>query len=289
VAGIQLSIIANVAGSLRGFQSTIGLNLVRGDGTGLQGSTFVNWSAGAFTGAQAATFVNYASSVTGAQAATFVNYAGSVTGAQLGIASLADQLHGLQLGLVNIGGDTSGAQLGLVNVARHARGVQLGLVNVAERMDGAPLGLISLVRDGEHKLLVLGDESGILSTELLLGSRSFHSLLSAGVQRTRGGERLWAGFGLGAHLARGRFLLDSDLLAQRAPNVGTDHVLATARLLGGWQLAPWAALVAGPSVNLFWSRKGFDPGVGNGLGDRLGGSDTGRGWLGFEAGLRLGP
>jgi hypothetical protein len=283
VRGAQISMIANVAGGLTGLQSTTGLNLVRGDARGYQAATVANWTTGALVGAQAG----------------MVNYAGAVTGAQLSLTSVADQVTGLQLGLVNVGGDVTGAQIGLVNVARRARGAQIGLVNLADEMAGVPLGLVSLARDGEHKLLLVGEQSKMITAELLLGSQVFHGLLTVGVQRTSpsattvgtagGGSRAWVGFGMGAHHARGRFLLDVDVLSRSATDTRVENTLATARILAGWQLAPWAALVAGPSVNVFWAGTGFDPGLGDGLGTTGDPRHGGRRWIGLVAGVRLGP
>ncbi|WP_242334404.1 MULTISPECIES: caspase family protein [unclassified Anaeromyxobacter] len=271
VTGVQVGMVANVAGSLRGVQLTQGLNLVRGDVVGWQHSS-VSWAAGAVTGLQSA----------------LVGYAGSVSGAQLALASVSGEVHGAQIGLVNVGSGVRGVQVGLVNVGGHVRGAQLGLVNVADGLDGVSLGLLPIVRGGEHKLLVLGDENGILSAGLLLGSRAFHTILSAGAQRADSGGRLWSGFGLGAHQARGRFLLDVDLLSQQAVDAGA-NVLATARVLAGWQVTRSVAVVAGPSASLFWAEEGFRPGLGGLLEHDLGADGGRRAWLGFAAGLRLGP
>ena len=272
VTGVQMGMVANVAGSLHGVQLTQGLNLVQGDVVGWQHSG-VSWAAGAVTGLQSAV----------------VSYSRSISGAQLALTSVSGDVRGAQVGLVNVGGDVRGVQAGLVNVGSHVRGAQIGLVNVADGVHGVSLGLLPIVRDGERKLLVLGDENGIFSTGLLLGSRTFHTILSAGVQRASGGGRLWAGLGIGTHHARGRFLVDVDLLGQRAVDEPADHVLATARLLAGWQLTPYAAVVAGPSVSGFWAEEGFRPGLGGLLEYDYGAGGGRRSWLGFAAGLRVGP
>jgi hypothetical protein len=277
VVGAQLSTVANVAGSLRGAQVTNVFNLVREESVGLQATTVVNWSSAPFKGVQASAVVNYASRIRGLQVSAVTN--------------VADQVGGAQIGIVNVGGDVDGTQIGIVNVARSVKGSQVGLVNVASRMDGLPIGLFSWVRDGDHKLQIVGSESGILSAELLLGSKTFHSLLIVGAQQTATGERDWVGLGLGAHLARGAYFFDPAAIAQSSGQEETGHVLATLRLLGGWQFSRWGALVAGPSANFFWSSDAaFDPGVGGALGGRLGSSETGprRAWLGVQAGLRLG-
>jgi len=277
VVGAQLSTVANVARSLRGAQITNVFNLVREESVGFQATTVVNWSSASFKGVQASTVVNYARGVRGLQVSAVTN--------------VAERVGGAQIGIVNVGGEVHGTQIGIVNVARSVRGGQVGLVNVASQMDGLPVGLFSWVRDGEHKLQLLGNESGILSGELVVGSRVFHTILSVGAQRTARGERDWVGIGLGSHLARGAFFVDPAAIAQFAGHAETGHVLASLRALGGWQFSRWGALVAGPSANLFWSADpAFDPGVGGALGGRLGSSETGprRAWLGLQVGLRLG-
>jgi hypothetical protein len=273
VAGVQLSLIANVSGSLSGFQSTIGLNVVRGDVWGVQGSTFGNWAGG---------------QVTGLQSSTIMNYAGAITGLQLAVASVAGELTGAQIGLVNVGGDVHGAQVGLVNVARRAHGAQVGLVNVADELEGAPVGLLSLVANGEQRLLALVDADGMMRTELLLGSRTFHTLWTGAFQQTGGSVRVWTGFGLGAHLAvRERLFADVDVIGQTVPGDGSD-LLGTIRALAGWQATEHLAVVAGPTLNVFLS-DGLDAGVGGALSRELdvAQGNVGRVWLGFVVGTRL--
>lgn len=271
VVGAQIASVANVAAAIRGVQTATGLNVSRGDVHGVQTTSFANWASG---------------KVTGVQASGVANYAGHVTGLQLGLASVTGDLTGAQIGLVNVGGDVRGVQVGLVNVARRARGAQVGLVNVADELDGAPIGLVPLIGSGERRLLVLGDGDGVLDAGLLLGSRTFHTIWTAGIQRSSGTARVWTGFGLGAHLAgRGRFFADVDVLGRNAASEGA-HVLATLRALFGWQLTPHAAVVLGPTVSYFRS-DGFDPGIGTALGWDLGGAAVERMWVGFNAGLRL--
>lgn len=272
VTGVQLSVVANVAGGFTGLQSTTGLNLVRGDLTGVQGSTFVNWTTGRLSGFQTA---------------TFVNYAGAVSGAQLAITSVAASVTGAQVGLVNVGGDVRGAQVGLVNVARTARGAQVGLVNVADRMEGVPFGLVPVVADGEHRFLVLANEAGHVSTGLLLGSRRWHSIFSAALEPGGGASRVWSGFGMGAHLGSPRLFADVDLLAQTVIDED-DHLLGSLRVLLGRRVGARAAVVAGPTANVFVSG-GFDPGVGTGAGREWTSSSGNltRLWLGLQAGLRI--
>ena len=173
-----------------------------------------------------------------------------------------------------------------MNLAGNARGLQLGLVNVADHVDGAPVGLVSWVRDGEHKLLLLGASDGTAATEVLLGSRHVHSLLRARIQPRPREARAWLGYGLGIHLERSSLLLDVDGLAEYAPAEQRDHVLATVRVLGGWQMSRWVAVVAGPSGSFFWADGKLEAEPSGALRRKIGG---GHGWLGFQAGLRLLP
>lgn len=274
VVGLQLGSAGNLAGSLRGGQYGGIANVVRGDGRGAQVGGVVGWTGGAFTGVQA----NAA-----------VSYAAEVTGLQVSVTSVAGALSGAQLAVVNVGGAVRGAQVGVVNVARSVRGAQVGVVNVADTVDGASVGVVPLVRDGEQRLLVLGNEAGMLEAGVLLGSRRVHTVLSGAVQRTAGDARLWAGGGLGVRLGGARAFADVDLLGMSVPDEPVDHLRGTLRVLGACQLARRLALVAGPTVNVLWSRDpAFDPGVAGALSRDLGDRDrVVRLWAGFSAGLRI--
>jgi hypothetical protein len=290
VTGIQLASGANVAGALAGAQLSSGLGIVRGDASGVQGAAVV-WTDGRITGLQGGYAFAFSRAVKGAQLAT-VAIAREVRGLQLGIVPLSEDLRGAQVGIVNVGEAVDGLQLGLVNVARRSKGLQLGLVNVATGgSDGVPLGVLNFVRGGEQRLTLLADEDGGARSELLLGTRRFHSVLGARLQRTADGERWWGVFGLGARAGgAGRLFVDVDLLAERALDEDAPHVGGTLRALAGWRLASRAALVAGPTANVILSfDEAFAPGAGGGVGREVGwfGADRGRAWVGFVAGLRM--
>jgi hypothetical protein len=161
-------------------------------------------------------------------------------------------------------------------------GVQLSPVK------GAPVGLLSLVANGEQRLLALVDADGMMRTELLLGSRTFHTLWTGAFHQTGGSVRVWTGFGLGAHLAISeRVFADVDVIGQTVPGDGAD-LLGTVRALAGWQATEHLALVAGPTLNVFLS-DGLDAGVGGALARELdvAQGNVGRVWLGFVVGTRL--
>jgi hypothetical protein len=289
VTGVQLASGANVAGALVGAQLASGLGIVRGDAIGVQGAAVV-WTTGRLTGVQGAYGFAFSRAVKGAQLAT-VAIAREVRGLQLGLVPLSEDLAGAQLGLVNIGGSVDGLQLGLVNFARRSKGFQVGLVNVVSgASDGSSVGILNFVRGGEQRLTLLGDVDGGARWELLLGSRRFHSILGARLQRTENGERWWGAFGLGARLGgRGRLFVDLDLLGEHVKAVETPHLDATLRALAGWRLASRAAIVAGPTANLMLSfDEAFAPGAG-GLGRDVAwfGAEHGRASAGFVAGLRM--
>ncbi len=290
LVGAQISSVANVAGEVVGVQTTYALNLSRGPVAGVQVAGGANWALGRVRGAQMG-LVNYASAATGFQSA-LVNVAGDVVGSQFSLVGVAGSFAGAQIGLVNVGGDVTGAQIGLVNVARRASGLQLGLVNLAEEMDGAPVGLVSLARDGEHRLLLLGDERGVGSLDLVLGSRWFHGVLLGGLQPS-GGEsavRGWYGAGFGVHVPWNRWALDIDLLGTRQVGPEDTGYLSTLRVLFGHRLLPHLELVGGPTANFFLSGPGGrEPDTGLGLGRSFAPSSTrrGRAWLGFALGLRI--
>lgn len=300
LTGAQLAGVANVANDLDGLQASSVFNLARGEVRGVQTAAFVNWAGGDVTGLQVG-HLNRSRSLAGAQVGLaslagdvrglqvgLVNTSAAATGLQLGLVDWASGARGLQLGLVNVSGPLTGLQLGLVNRATRARGFQIGLVNVADSVEGgAPLGLLSFVRDGERKLLVLGDSSGTGAAELLLGTRRFHTLLRVRGQRVSAGSRLWVGYGMGLHWARGPLLLDVDGLAECSPSEERSHALVSVRALVGWQLAPAVAVVAGPTLSGFWAERGFESGLSGAAHRDLGGG--GRGWVGLQAGLRLGP
>jgi hypothetical protein len=161
---------------------------------------------------------------------------------------------------------------------------------VSGASDGSSVGILNFVRGGEQRLTLLGDVDGGARWELLLGSRRFHSVLGARLQRTENGERWWAAFGLGARLReRGRLFVDLDLLGEHVNAVETPHVGATLRALAGWRLASRVAIVAGPTANLMLSfDEAFAPGAG-GLGRDVAwfGAEHGRASVGFVAGLRM--
>lgn len=327
VNGAQISMIANVAGSLRGVQLATGLNLVNGDAAGAQQSLFANWTRGQITGAQVSLGFNFARSVKGAQVA-LVNVAHEVRGVQLGAVTIANlaapqcvdtsgaqdsysasctsadldgaqfwwgvnlarSVKGVQLGSVNVAGEVSGVQLGAVNVSRGSlvRGWQIGVVNVSRQVDGIPLGLVNVVREGRRRFLGLADEDGVPTVGYAGGTSGFHTALELSLRRTAGGVQPWLGFGPGVHLERGRISLDLDLLGRHAVENADPYVVVMLRGLAAYAFSPSVAVVVGPTVNALLARDlASAPRAGGALGGTATIGDLARVWAGMQVGLRI--
>ncbi|WP_257460938.1 caspase family protein [Archangium lipolyticum] len=241
VSGVQLSTLANVSGSeVRGLQSSVGANWASGSVLGGQASVGFNRAGGDFTGLQASVGANLVHGrMRGFQGATAVNWA-----------SMAE---GVQLSLVNVGGDVSGAQVGLLNIARRMKGLQFGLVNVSSDMDGIPFGLVSVAGNGLFRVEVTGSDLHPLDVAFKLGSKSFYTVFMGGYGTLVGGEARWStGLGFGGHVSFDRWFVDLDAVG-RSVFVGrateSNSLLAQLRLLGGFQVAPRFAVIAGPTFN----------------------------------------
>ncbi len=149
--GVQLSMVGNLAdtNTFLGFQSTLGVNWLRGNADGGQVGT-----------------VNIAR--------------GGLRGAQMGAVNLAEGFAGVQFGIINVGGDVSGTQVGIINVARDVSGLQLGVVNVARDVRGTPLGVLSFEKEGRHDLLAYASSTDYLNGELRLGGDYLYTVLGGG-------------------------------------------------------------------------------------------------------------
>lgn len=285
VDGAQLATGLNLAGAgLSGLQSSVGLNLVRGAFSGAQLSTGVNLAGGGVRGLQAAVGLNVAAShMVGLQTATGVSYAGRIEGAQVS--------------LVNVGGDVDGAQVGLVNVAGRARGLQLGLVNVAAHSEGAPIGLLSFVGNGQFHVQAWASDVAVTNVAVKLGGKYVYSLFTLGFQPGRDGtpRRFSTGFGIGGHIPGERFFIDLDAVGSSLHSERlfshSEDLLTQLRVVGGWQVAPRFAIIAGVTGNTLIAREGArwdDLGTGSRVEwERLSGDTRVRVWPGVLLGIQI--
>ncbi len=100
--GIQVGLITNLTGVLKGFQI----------------SPFFNLAEQSMNGGQVSLLLNSAGDTQGFQAAVISNV-------------VQRNMDGLQVGMVNVAGqDVTGAQIGIINICKNLKGVQIGAVNV---------------------------------------------------------------------------------------------------------------------------------------------------------------
>lgn len=291
VSGLQISGLMNwVRGGTAALQ--IG-GLVNGSGGGqaMQIAGLTNLSGSALRGGQIAGIANLTrGGFEGLQIGGIANVArGDVRGLQIaGVTNMAYDLTGTQIGLVNIAGDVTGAQIGLVNYARRVRGTQVGLVDIAADGDGAaPIGLVTFVKNGIHEVELTTNEALTPVLSGVLGTRHFYTRLGIGTlappssipgSRTVASgspddRRRWFWqWGLGGRInLHERWFVDIEALAQQIGKTGDqwngltiggndqDAVLAAARVLIGFRLAPPVTLVLGPSYNVGVGWHGADP------------------------------
>jgi hypothetical protein len=283
-SGLQLAGVANmVGGDVRQVQLAGITNLVDGDVSAVQAAGFVNIAGGDVAHFQAAGIANsVAGEVRGLQAAGIANIDGGLRG--VAIAGVANVLTGMSDGGVQIAGGTNitigdvkggqiagaanlatgdvnglqvasmfngagtidGAQIGLVNVAGKVSGVQVGLVNVAEEAD-VSIGLLTLAKNGRHALETWTSDIAAANVGVKLGARRTYSLLTLGGNQ----DRLLVGAGLGVHTPRGRYYIDTDLVAYEEIENGFDissDAIAQLRVAFGWPLTSSIAVFAGAAV-----------------------------------------
>jgi len=275
-----------------------GAAAISGRLTGVQVAGAVTWAKGPAKAIQVAGALAYlegdAQVVQVSGGASVVN--GALEGIQVaGAFAGARSLEGIQLAPVNVAGKVDGVQIGVVNVGGRVHGAQIGVVNISEDVD-LPLGLVNIVADGRQHLEVFATETSAVNVAVKLGNRTFHSVLTAGVDAgSHAGETRWtAGAGLGVHLPLlPRLSLDVDAISQTVYYGSSDpagtRALVTLRPTFAWQVAPRFALFAAPSANLFVTRAGEHGDVGF-LSERNlneGGRNDARLFAGFAVGARI--
>lgn len=267
-----------------------------GELQGLDLGVGASWVTRSMQGAQVTAAFNYAAEASGAQVSAGASWTdGRMHGVQLsGGFNYAAEVSGAQLSLVNVAGDVGGVQLGLVNVAGSAGGTQVGLLNFASESD-TPIGLLSFVENGRQHVALWSSDHAPVNAGVKLGGRTLYSLLAVGAE-TSGGKKRWlAGFGLGAHVSLAeRFWLDTELLASHVneDEGWTDeaNVLASLRVLFGYEVHGRLSLFAGPTLNVFAAEAGVGESMGmiHGVTLSAEGAETAvRLWPGLVAGFQL--
>ena len=292
VSGVQVAGVANWGrGSAHAIQIAGLYNSSVGSSSGIQLGGLANTSSGDYRGGQVGGIANLTrGNFEGVQVGGVANVArGNVLGAQVaGVSNLAEDLTGAQIGVVNIGGDVTGAQIGVVNIARRVRGTQVGVVDIATEGDAAaPIGLITFVREGIHELELTTNEALTPVLSGVLGTRHFYTRLGIGrlaaPSSIPGGRDVTPGsvddrrswfwqWGLGGRVRlTDRWFFDVEGLVQQLSSAtdqwngltfgseNKDALLASARVLVGFRLAPPVTLVLGPSYNVGVGWNGSDP------------------------------
>ncbi len=315
VKGSQLGGFMNLTGGMStGAQLSGFINLNRGDVKGLQIAGFTNISSHNIVGTQMSGFYNLASDVKGAQIAGFLNTGQEVAGAQFaGFMNQSKSVNGLQIGgfyngatevkgvqtagFMNLStDDVSGLQLaGFLNIADTVRGVQIGIVNISKSVKkGISLGLINIVKDG----LIHGEASYNDVTEYNLsfisGTRTFHTILSAGLGQNPDIWSFGAGFGTEFQLKNRLYTSISLTSHQLQSTERKIDALALDNRLGiimGWKTSGRTSILAGPIVHYYFtdSKEDLltqdiqqDAAV-----DRKSGKYTHKGWIGYQVAFRF--
>jgi hypothetical protein len=261
--GIQVAGLVNAAQCATGLQAAGLWNLAHQPGQSCQLGGVGNMASD-LEGAQLGGVFNYSAGMQGLQLSGVTNLArGHVEGAQVcGVANAAESVHGLQLAVINVARTAQGTQIGVVNVGGSVTGAQIGVVNVAGQVSGAPVGVISLVQHGQQNVTAWTSDTGAAMLGVKLGNDRVYSILCGGTEEV-GGDRHYAGFGLGVNLPLRQSVFGTlELLSQyiyedKDPDLDVPnedlHLLNQARVGLGWQIARRLALIGGPTVNVFTS------------------------------------
>ncbi len=319
VNGVELAGLFNVNKyNVRNFQAAGLINTVGGTVNGVQLAGIGNVVLDSVVGVQGAGIFNAVkSNFIGVQMAGIVNAnKGSMTGTQLaGIANLnTKELKGTQFagigntsikavkgwqtaGIYNVAIDSlNGGQLaGIVNYAKKVKGFQMGLVNIADTLDGVSLGLLNLSKNGYHKLALSSNELTNTNLSLITGNAKLYTALRAGYNVSDTAKVFSYGAAIG-----------HDFRFNKTFSVGT-QISFDQLYLGSWnksnllskagfnlqfQLAKGIGLFAGPYYNVYYTNqinkvKNYSsPVLSRGLAYHSYSSKV-KGWVGFEAGIRL--
>lgn len=287
VDGVQLAGIGNVVlDSVQAFQAAGIFNAVKANFSGVQAAGIANAITGKMKGTQLAGITNLAvKGLDGLQAAGIGN-------------SSVKKVNGWQMaGIYNVSvGELNGGQLaGIANYAKKVKGFQMGLVNIADTLEGVSFGLVNLNRNGYHKFIVSSNEFTNVNLALATGNNNLYTSLRAGynVSDTAKvfsyGAALAHDFKLNRSLAMGAQISADQLYLGSWNRI---NVLSKVGISAQVRLIKGVELFAGPYYNVFYSnqnskiRNYSNPKQIRGLNYHNFDRNI-KGWLGFEAGIRL--
>jgi hypothetical protein len=302
VAGFQIAGVGNfTGGDVAALQFSGVVDVVGGGFSVAQFAGVANVVRGDVTGGQVAGVANVTlTHLAGLQLGGVINFAlGDATGAQIAsTGNIVGRNSTVQIGVVNIAPGETYTQVGVLNIAGHARGLQLGVVNIARDHSGVPIGVASIVKNGQFHVNAWVDGNALVNVGLKFGAKHFYNVLAYGYNPLVDGNINKFGLGLGGHIELGGLLfLDIDgvhynvvegilpFVAQEQGYAGLTEV----RLTGGLQITPRLAIVAGPTLNIWYSSWLNGENVswtGLSLAD-LGEANYTNIWLGFNVGVQL--
>jgi hypothetical protein len=257
----SFNILGGFSGGTDKFELGGLFNLNRGNVKSVQLAGLLNQVSGTVKGVQLAGLVNVVlDSVNAVQGAGLINFnTGNVKGLQMaGLINVGtSNFQGLQMaGLANIvAKDVRGVQMAaFLNIGGNVKGTQIGLLNYADSIKGIQIGLINFVRKGYHQVEIGADEMLPLNVSLRSGTRSFYTMLFAGIRTDSSDSTTWAfGYGIGTSPALGKKThLNIELSAQQMNKGYVSALNLVNRLYIGmeFRLANKFHLFAGPSLNL---------------------------------------
>ncbi|WP_017258155.1 peptidase associated/transthyretin-like domain-containing protein [Pedobacter arcticus] len=303
VDGVQLAGIGNVVlDSVQAFQGAGIFNAVKSNFSGVQMAGIVNANKGTLNGTQMAGIANLSGKqVKGTQLAGIVNVSvKGLKGAQFaGIGNTTIKpVNGWQMaGIYNVSVDSlKGGQLaGIVNYTKKLKGFQMGLVNIADTLEGVSLGLLNLSKNGYHKLAISSNEVTNVNLALITGNAKLYTAIRAGYNLSDTAKVFSFGvamghdfvlskkLAIGAQMSYDQLYLGSWKHSSSLVKAGTNVQL---------QLIKGLALFAGPYYNVYFTNqtnkfKNYSyPILNRGLAYHSY-SNKVKGWIGFEAGIRL--
>jgi hypothetical protein len=244
--GMQAAGIHNyVLDTVTGMQAAGVLNIVKGPLTGMQAAGVFNQTRATVQGMQVGGVLNIADTVQGVQAAGAINL--SKKGVQgMQVAGAGNISHGRVNGL---------QAAGAFNYADTLRGLQVAVVNVADTSLGCSIGLINIIKKGGlHQVTLSANEIALLNLSVKTGTKTFYTILTAGINPVADKKAFLFGFGLGHIFTLSeKMYLGAELMSPNLYLGSWDHLQSLVRLqpLLHYRLNRWCSVFAGPAVTIY--------------------------------------
>jgi hypothetical protein len=276
--------INSVEGSVKGIQIAGAINTVKDTLEGVEIAGAINQVKGSLSGMQIAGGINKADGdVDGFQLAGGLNLAGkSVKGVQL--SSIGNKS----------GGETKGAQISAIyNYSKKLTGFQLGIFNIADSSSGVSLGLLNIIKTGYHKVAISSNEVMNTNLSFISGNSKFYSIITGSTNISGNNKAYALGLGVGHDFILSKRSIVSATLTLSNVYLGNKKELDYMNRISvvyNFTVLKGISIYAGPAFSLYLKNnkekidgyKEITPG--NFAFDI---DKDVKGWVGFEAGLRL--